>query len=155
IHADSRSRLRRFNGEYNTTTMNIRIMSIWLSVYLAHMTLVPNAFAAEPEKPHPDAARLAKLIGVAAGAKLQDGKFDETTRRQLAAALNELTDKELRKDVEKLLPALESAAQRCPRDRALLAEIKRLGGKATVEVVAPERLRSILGDDSLTLFGRI
>ena len=41
------------------------------------------------------------------------------------------------------------------RDQTLLAEIKRLGGKATLEVFAPEWLRSIAGDEGLRVFGRI
>ena len=41
------------------------------------------------------------------------------------------------------------------RDRALLAEIKRLGGTTTLEIAAPDWLRSIAGDDGLASFGRI
>ena len=54
-----------------------------------------------------------------------------------------------------LLPALEQAAARHAKDKTLLAEIKRLGGTATIEVDAPAWLREIAGDEGLPVFGRI
>src|SRR5262249_48812043 len=66
-----------------------------------------------------------------------------------------VTDARVRGDMEKLLPALEQAAGRHARDRVLVDEIKRLHGKATVEIAAPDWLRSLAGDESLTVFGRI
>ena len=50
---------------------------------------------------------------------------------------------------------LRAGGRAAARDRLLLAEIRRLGGKATVEVQAPEWLRSIVGDEALAVFGRI
>src|SRR5262249_21322140 len=41
------------------------------------------------------------------------------------------------------------------QDGALLAEVKRLGGRATTEVFAPEWLRAFAGDEALPVFGRI
>ena len=57
--------------------------------------------------------------------------------------------------MEKLLPELEKTAARHAQDRPLLAEVKRLRGKATLDIGAPTWLRSIAGDDELAVFGRI
>src|SRR5262249_9493840 len=59
------------------------------------------------------------------------------------------------RDMEALLRALDKGAARFARDRPLLAEVKRLGGKPTLEIAAPGWLRSIAGDDALAVFGRI
>lgn len=108
-----------------------------------------------PLKPHIDAATLRKIAEVAAGAKLVGGKFDEATNNHLRGRVGGLTDAKVRQDVEALLPDLERAAARHAADRDLLAEVKRLGGTATVEVVAPDWLRSITSDAGLAVFGRI
>ncbi len=100
-------------------------------------------------RPHPDAEALRKIAELAAG------KLDDTTRRQIQSQAAALTDPRVRADMEKLLPDLEQASRRYERDRGLLAEVKRLGGKATVEVAAPEWLRAYAGDDALAVFGRV
>lgn len=108
-----------------------------------------------PLKPHADAMTLRQMAKLAAEAKLEEGKFSAATRQELAGLARGLTDPQVRGDTEKLLPEFESAADRAQRDRTLLAEIKRLNGKATLEVVAPEWLRSIASDEGLPVFGRI
>lgn len=108
-----------------------------------------------PLKPHADAAALRKLTTLAAETKLEEGKFTAATRQEIEQIVAGLSDPQVRGDTEKLLPTFESAAQRIQQDRALLAEIKRLGGKAALEVVAPEWLRSIASDEGLPVFGRI
>ena len=108
-----------------------------------------------PLKPHADSATLRQIAKVAADAKVEGGKLEDAARIQLQALTVNLTDRQVRGDTEKLWPAFESAAIRFQQDRVLLAEIKRLGGKATVEVVAPDWLRSIASDEGLPVFGRI
>jgi 6-phosphogluconolactonase len=105
--------------------------------------------------PYPDAKALQNIAQVAAEAKLSKGKFDESTSEQLKSLAAGLTDAQVRRDMEQLLPAFEEAANRTARDRVLLAEIKRLGGTATVEVAAPAWLRAITGDQALPIFGRL
>lgn len=106
-------------------------------------------------RPHADAERLRGIVKVVADAKPSGGKLDETTKQQALSLIASLTDATVRGDMEKLLPALEQAAVRHARDSVLLAEITRKRGKATLDVAAPEWLRSFAGDDALALFGRI
>jgi sugar lactone lactonase YvrE len=108
-----------------------------------------------PLKPHADAMALRQMAKLVAEAKLEEGKFSAATKQELSKLAASLTDSQVRNDTEKLLPSFESAAVRLPQDRALLAEIKRLNGKATLEVVAPDWLRSIASDDGLPVFSRI
>jgi len=103
-----------------------------------------------PLKPHPDAETLRTILKAATGVKL-----DDALRKQLNGMISGLTDVKVRADTEALLPQIERAATRHARDVALLAEIKRLGGTATIEVQAPDWLRSITGDAALPVFGRI
>jgi sugar lactone lactonase YvrE len=102
-----------------------------------------------PLRPHPDAATLRKI------AKIAEGRPDGTAKKQLKALVAGLTDAKVRGDTEKLLPVLERAAARHAADRLLLAEIRRLGGKATTENTGPVWLRSITGDRALPVFERI
>lgn len=109
-----------------------------------------------PLRVHADAELLKKIMqAAAAGAKMpadQDGKV-EAELKSLGAGL---TDAQVRADFDKLFPNLmQSVGVRHAIDQKLLAEVKRLGGKATIEVVAPEWLRSITGDDALAIYGRI
>ncbi len=106
-------------------------------------------------KSHADAPTLSKIAQTAAEIKLEDGKFPAAGRQQLTALTASLTDPQVRRDMELLLPALEQAAERHGRDRLLLAEIKRLKGKALSEIQAPVWLRSIAGDQALAVFGRL
>jgi sugar lactone lactonase YvrE len=106
-------------------------------------------------RPHADAPILRKIAQVAGEPRPADGPLDAATRKQLRTLVAELTDPQVRRDTKELLPALERAARQHARDRVLLAEIKRLGGKATVEVFAPDWLRSITGDEGLPVFGRL
>lgn len=106
-----------------------------------------------PLKQHGDAATLRQIAKVAAEAKVEGGKFDIDARQQIIGHMANLTDPQVRSDTEKL--SFESAAVRFQQDRTLQAEIKRLGGKATLEVFAPEWLRSIASDEGLPVFSRI
>jgi len=102
-------------------------------------------------KPHPDVAILRTLAQSAAAMKL----VEEVERKQLSALVASLSDPQVRSDMQGLLPTLATAVVQHARDRVLLAEIKRLGGKALSEVSAPAWLRSITGDEALSVFGRI
>ncbi len=106
-------------------------------------------------RPHADSEVLTRLAGVAHDGKLEGELLDAATRQEMKSLAAALTDSQLRADLEKLLPSWEQAAARHARDRALLAEVKRLNGKATLEVGAPDWLRSILGDEALSSFARI
>lgn len=106
-------------------------------------------------RPHADADVLAQLARVAAEADVEAGAFDDATRAQLKSLSSNLTDPQVREEMETLLPLLETAAVRHAKDRALLPEVERLGGKATLEVAAPDWLRAITGDEALAVFGRI
>lgn len=108
-----------------------------------------------PLHPHADGPTLAKMAALAAEAKLDENRIDAATHDQMHSLAAELKDAKLRGDVEKLLPQWEVATAKHARDRVLLAEIKRLGGKATLDVTAPDWLRSIVGDEGLSCFGRI
>lgn len=106
-------------------------------------------------RPHADARTLGKIAQAAVDAKLDGEKPDAESLKRLRTLIGELTDSQVRGDMEKLVPLWEQAVVRHARDRLLLAEIKRLGGKATIEVYAPDWLRSIVGDEGLQAFGRI
>lgn len=104
---------------------------------------------------HPDAAALKQVASIAVKAKLDGASLDAESHQKMVELTNELSDAALKADVQKLLPQWEQAAVRHARDQALLTEVKRLGGKATLEVVAPDWLRSIVGDSELNSFARI
>ena len=106
-------------------------------------------------RPHADVEGLRKIATTAGEAKLVDGKFDAATAQQLKSLTAALTDSQIRGEMEKLLPALEAAAAHHAGDAAILAEIKRLHGTTILQIAAPEWLRSIAGDESLAVFGRI
>lgn len=127
---------------------------MWIRLgMLALMPLAASLNAAEPKGEL--VQQLRKIAQLAADAKLVDGHFDDATRQNLKAITAALSDAKVRQDTEQLLPALEKAAVQHGHDRLLLAEIKRLGGKAVSEVRAPEWLRSLAGDDKLAVFGRL
>ncbi len=106
-------------------------------------------------RPHADSEALRRIAQAAADAPLEAGHLDKATRLRLKELVAGLNDAQFRRDMDKLLPALEQAAAQHGRDRLLLAEIKRLGGAATIEIDAPNWLRSIAGDEGLPIFGRI
>jgi hypothetical protein len=108
-----------------------------------------------PMRVHADADALKKLLATAAAAKLVAGKFDDVTRTELKSQAAGLTDAQVRADLEALIPQLEAAAARRAEDAPLLAEVKRLRGIPTFETTAPTWLRSIVGDEGSTVFGRI
>jgi sugar lactone lactonase YvrE len=134
-----------------------------------HAAVGVKGFAGHPGKPfpilrtlnlvalrsHADAEALRGIVRIATESAGANGNIDEATRRKIDSRMVKLTDPQVRGDMRGLIPAFEAAAARHSRDRALLAEVQRLGGKATIEVAAPDWLRSIAGDDSLALFGRI
>lgn len=108
------------------------------------------------QRPHADAEMLRAIAKVAADAKVNEEQLDVAERQKLQSSLvAKLIDPQIRDDVEKLLPELNKAAVRHAADRPLLAEVKRLGGKATLDIAAPDWIRSIAGDESLEVFGRI
>jgi len=102
-----------------------------------------------PLRPHADAPALRKI------AALAESPLTDASQQELQRLTQDLTDPQVRRDIAALLPSFQKAASRYQRDRALLAEIKRLGGKATLEIDAPTWLRSIASDESLPAFGRI
>jgi len=106
-----------------------------------------------PMRLHPDAEALRKISRTAISAVSADGQsIDEI---ELYNVHNGVSNPKVQQDMQKLWPELKKAALQHHRDQALLAEVKRLGGKATVEVFAPDWLRSIAGDSGLPVFGRI
>jgi sugar lactone lactonase YvrE len=107
-----------------------------------------------PLKPHPDADHWRAIAKTAADAKLEMGRFTPETERAYDKSLEKLTDPKIRWDA-KLYRLFEEAAVQHAKDKPLLAEIKRLGGTATIEVDAPVWLREIAGDEALPVFGRI
>ncbi|MFN0018042.1 MAG: SMP-30/gluconolactonase/LRE family protein [Pirellulaceae bacterium] len=108
-----------------------------------------------PLRPHADGEALAKIAKTAAEAPLDNENLAAPSREQMASLAAGLSDPQLRGDIQKLLPEWHKAAARHARDQKLLTEVKRLGGKATLEVTAPDWLRSILGDEGLASFSRI
>jgi sugar lactone lactonase YvrE len=79
----------------------------------------------------------------------------EEMQQKYLVRLAEVKDEKLRRELTAILPEWQSTARQYARDRALLAEVKRLGGKAVTEVVAPNWLRAITGDTALSSFSRI
>ena len=69
--------------------------------------------------------------------------------------ISSIKDEKLHDQLSRELLNWAVAAGQHFRDRPLLAEVKRLGGKATTEVVAPNWLREIAGDQSLSSYSRI
>lgn len=108
-----------------------------------------------PRASHPDSATLQQIAKVAYDSKTDGDKLDDASRTQIQTLTANVTDRVLRRDVELLLPTIEQAVIRSARDRILLAEVKRLNGKATLEVAAPDWLRAIAGDEGLAVFAQI
>jgi hypothetical protein len=107
-----------------------------------------------PLTPHPDAPTLRKIADVMATAKLDAAQW-AAAKKQVKSLAATLTDPKVREETEKFLPTFDEAVLHYERDLRLLAEIKRLGGQATIEIVAPDWLRAIAGDDGLPVLGRI
>ncbi len=107
-----------------------------------------------PLKPHADVKVWREFAKVVLEAKLEMDDFTTETKKQFSANLRRRTDTSLKLTPELYL-ALRGAAVRHAQDKPLLAEIKRLGGTATIEVDAPVWLREIAGDEHLPVFGRI
>lgn len=112
-----------------------------------------------PLKQHEDSATLRQIAKVAAEVTIVGNKIAGAAREQMrslfASLVASLKDSQVRADTEAALPQFEAAAIRFQQDRVLLTEIQRLGGKATLEVVAPDWLRSIASDEGLPVFSRI
>ena len=108
-----------------------------------------------PLRPHADAKTIVTIATVAAEAKLENWKFTGDTWAKLKSLTETIADAAVRNDLQTILPDFEAAAAQYSRDRLLLAEVKRLGGSATVEVQAPDWLRAIAGDSGLPVFSRI
>ncbi len=108
-----------------------------------------------PFKPHADTERWRAIAKVALDAKIEKGILDvPATGNAFSTQLRQMTDK-TRKFGRAMYVALEQGAVQHAKDKLLLAEIKRLGGTATIEVDAPLWLREIAGDEALPVFGRI
>jgi len=126
--------------------------------FAGHAAKLPTALRTlnlVPMTPHADASTLAAIAKAAATAKLDGGKIDQSVFGVMADLAPIITDPKTRDDVNALLPAWNAAATRHASDRVLLAEVKRLGGKATLETGAPDWLRAAVGDDALASFARI
>jgi len=95
-------------------------------------------------KPHVDTEAMRKLIRDSTESK-------PITREHIDA----LTDPQVRNDLPTLIKLMEFVRPRYKIDQGLLAEIKRLGGKAPLEVFAPIWLRSMLPEEELALFAHI
>lgn len=108
-----------------------------------------------PLTPHADGPALRKVFAAAASLKLEGGQIADSDRRALVDQLGALTDPQVRKDAAALLETIDGQVQRFQNDQRLLAEVKRLGGKATLEVVAPRWLRALATDEGLPVFARI
>lgn len=106
-------------------------------------------------RPHSDAEALQAWVVRAAALRLVEGRWEDGGRRDLQELADEFTERETRAAARALLPELERAAARAQRDQALLAEIRRLNGKAVQEVFAPDWLRAAVGDGALNIFARI
>ncbi len=105
-------------------------------------------------RPHPEATILRQIAQIAVEAKLDVEPF-AAARKQMQALAATLTDPQVRRDTAALLPAFDEAMVRHAHDQLLLAEVNRLGGKAVLEVTAPNWLRSIASDEALPVFARI
>jgi gluconolactonase len=111
-----------------------------------------------PFKPQAETNKLREVAAAAAAAVLRGGNaIGPNSATMLRGLIAELKHPEVASDAAKanLFVALEQAAIGRVKDKLLLAEIKRLGGTATVEVEAPTWLREIAGDEHLPVFGRI
>ncbi len=107
-----------------------------------------------PLQPHADAPTLRKIAEIMANAKLEATEW-AAAKNEVKTLAATLTDSKVREETEKFLPTFDEAVVHYGRDKLLLAEIKRLKGKAFIEIVAPDWLRSIAGDESLSVLGRI
>jgi sugar lactone lactonase YvrE len=108
-----------------------------------------------PISPHQDSGIIVKLNQAFKNATYPADRVDADSRKLVEEALALITDAKLRNDLEKLIPTWEQTAAQHAADQALLAEVKRLGGKAVSEVIAPNWLRAITGDAALPTFSRI
>ncbi len=112
-----------------------------------------------PLKPHPDAEAIRKVAKWASELSVASGELNKAQWKLLESLVEEnggsAKDPATAAAVKALLPELKQAGIQHAKDKLLLAEIKRLGGTATIEVQAPEWLRSITGDEALQVFGRI
>ncbi|MSR52944.1 MAG: hypothetical protein EXS09_06590 [Gemmataceae bacterium] len=92
-------------------------------------------------KPHVDAEVIRKLVKAST-----EGK---------GISVEGITELKVRQDVNALIVELELYRPQYRRDLLLLEEIKRLGGKARLEVFAADWLRSMLPEEDLAIFARI
>jgi sugar lactone lactonase YvrE len=109
-------------------------------------------------KPHPESKQLRELAAATASATIRGGKaIGPNSAKRLREIIADLKHPAVNNDGAKadLFVTLEEVAIGHAKDKLVLAEIKRLGGTATVEVVAPLWLREAVGDEALPVFGRI
>ena len=96
-----------------------------------------------PLKSHPDAQAVRKAMKLE---NFNEKKFDES--------IKEIKDVQLREGIASYREDVTNLRVEHAKDSLLLAEIKRLGGTASFEVVAPVWMREIAGDESLVAFNR-
>lgn len=107
-----------------------------------------------PLYPHADADIVRQLANLAKDSTTSAG-IPPAIQIKMQLLTNTVADEALRKKLEGFLPQFNLAAIQYHSDQKLSAEIKRLSGKVSLEVVAPNWLRSIAGDEVLGVFGRI
>ncbi|WP_254507804.1 SMP-30/gluconolactonase/LRE family protein [Anatilimnocola floriformis] len=105
--------------------------------------------------PKPDSGVVSKLDKLFAAAKIDGGKLNDNTIESAFEMVALIGNPGRQDEINKILPAWKKNVLQQASDRELLAEVKRLGGKVTSEVVAPDWLRSLAGDEALTTFSRI
>lgn len=106
-------------------------------------------------QPRLDSDLVKKLNGVFESAKFVEGKLDKGSAARVQEVVTSFQEDRFGEDLERLLQDWTKTAAQHSQDRVLLAEVKRLGGKAVTEVVARDWLREMAGDSALTSYSRI
>jgi len=104
---------------------------------------------------HAESGQLKLFIDIAVAQAGDRIVIDKDITDELVRLTKNFKNEVLRRKVLALLPSLSKATERHASDRKVLEEVNRLKGKATLEVLAPEWLRAIVGDDDLKPFARI
>ena len=130
----------------------VRRVALLVGLLLVGLSASP-APAADPA----DVATLKKIVATAsAWSSAQPGKaFDAPTRRQLGELARRVADPALRARAGKLAGDLNAASMLHAQVRFLLAEVKRLKGKAVTEPGGPRWLRDVVGPKALAVFSRL
>ncbi len=105
--------------------------------------------------PHPEREVVAKLNELFLTFDFGKAANTNEVLTKALEIIKKIEDSELRSKLESVLVYWAVVANENYQKRGLLAEVKRLGGKAIREPVAPDWLRSLEGDVALTSFSRI